>query len=202
MIPTLNILEAVEALKRGGVIAYPTETFYGLGCDATSADAVRRLFEIKGRALDVAIPALLDDPKKLSQYVEEIPEVAKTLMRKYWPGPLTLIFRAKGLFPKELLAGTGKIALRFSGHAAARELAQALGLPLTTTSANPSGLNPARSAEEVRAFGLKLDGIFDGGLLPPAKGSTILDVSIEPARLVREGEISKQELSTFLKILS
>jgi L-threonylcarbamoyladenylate synthase len=195
LIPVLDVPSAVKVLKQGGVIAYPTETFYGLGCDATRPEAVQKLFELKGRSADNPIPVLIHSRETLLYWVRDVPAGAETLMDKYWPGPLTLIFWAKGGLPTELLAGTGKIALRISSHPLARSLTQDLGLPLTTTSANRSGSLPARSVEEVRVYFQNIEGVVDGGVLPPSKGSTILDATVDPPKILREGEISRKTLS-------
>jgi L-threonylcarbamoyladenylate synthase len=194
LIPVLDVPSAVRILKRGGVIAYPTETFYGLGCDATLPKAVQKLFELKGRPADNPIPVLIHSREALPYWVRDVPEGVEALMEKCWPGPLTLVFWAKEGLPGGLLAGTGKIALRISSHPLARSLVHGLGLPLTTTSANRSGSPPARSAEEVRNAFQNIEGIVDGGVLPPSRGSTILDVTVDPPKILREGEISREAL--------
>ena len=195
VIPLLEIPKAIEILKKGGVIAYPTETVYGLGCNATRPESVKKIFEAKGRGGQVPISILISSAQALPNYVQDIPPVALKLIQKYWPGPLTLIFKARqGVFPPELLAGGETIALRVSPHPIARQIVQALGLPLTTTSANKSGQPPARSVEEVRSSSLEIDGVIDGGILSQAQGSTILDVTVDPPRVVREGEISTQDI--------
>jgi len=200
-IPLLNIDSAIEILKNGGIIAYPTETFYGLGCDATRPQSVKKIFDVKGRETKAPISVLIPSFERLRDYVQDIPALAQRLIQKYWPGPLTLIFRARdGVFPHELLAGGETIALRVSPHPIARQLVQALGLPLTTTSANRSGDPPARSLEEVRRYFTEIEGVIDGGTLPPAQGSTILDVTVDPPKVVREGEISREELSQVLSL--
>jgi L-threonylcarbamoyladenylate synthase len=198
-IPFLDIPSAVRILKKGGVIAYPTETVYGLGCDATRPEAVQRIFDLKGRDSQSPISVLIPSKEVLSDYVEEIPPIAETLIEKFWPGPLTLVFRAKPLFPSELLAEGHTIALRVSSHPVGLQLTQALGLPLTTTSANKSGQAPARSSKEVQAIFDQLDGMVDGGVLPPAKGSTIVDVTVDPPKIVREGEVLREDLMIFLR---
>jgi L-threonylcarbamoyladenylate synthase len=194
LIPTLDVSSAVEVLKKGGIIAYPTETFYGLGCDATRAESIKKLFEIKGRSSKVAIPVLISDVEKLPLYTREVPRVAQTLIEKFWPGPLTLVFLAQELFPKELLAETGKIALRVSSHPIARELCQRLIFPLTTTSANPSGKAPAKTSKEVKNYFDNIDGIIEGEDLSSSKGSTIVDVTCDPPKILRQGDLSLEEI--------
>lgn len=193
----LDISTAIPILKQGGVIAYPTETVYGLGCDATNPRAVQKLFDLKGRDSKVPIPVLIGELSQLPLYVEEIPESAKKLIQKFWPGALTLIFQAKNIFPEELLAKTGKIAIRISSHPIAQELTKKFALPLTTTSANRSGQPAASTPEEVeKYFKNEIDGILSGGELLASQSSTILDVTFDPPKLVREGTISLKEIES------
>ncbi len=194
----LDIPSAVQILKKGGIIAYPTETFYGLGCDATNFAAIQKIFELKGRDEKNPLPVLIDSVEKLPLYVREIPLFAEKLIQKFWPGPLTLVFWAKeGCFPEELLAGTQKIALRISSHPLAQKLTKGFGLPLTTTSANRAGEIPARSAEELKKYFSNIDGVVEGGELLPSKGSTILDVTCKSPKVLREGDILKIELQKY-----
>ncbi len=205
-IPLLDVSTAVQILKSGGIIAYPTETVYGVGGDATKLEVVEKVFELKSRESRKPISVLIESADKLPLYVREIPEISKTLIENFWPGPLTLVFWVKeGVFPNELLGGGKKIALRVSSNPLAQKLVKGLGSPLTTTSANLSGDLPAHSAQEVQnCFDVqtllsinlergqridKLDGIVDGGALALSKGSTILDVTVDPPKLIREGEI-------------
>lgn len=199
MILTAEVLEAVEILKRGGVVAYPTETVYGLGCDATNERAVKKLFSIKGRSEKNPIPILIGSKEDLADYVREIPDVAKRWIEDFWPGPLTLVFRAAPKFPAALLAGTGKVALRVSSHPVAGQLARGLGLPLTTTSANRSGQAPARSADEVRKTLVGVDAVVEGGELIPSQASTLVDVTEDPPKILREGKIGREELFKLLQ---
>ncbi len=191
----LDISTAIPILKQGGVIAYPTETVYGLGCDPTNPKAVQKLFDLKGRDSKVPIPVLIGELSQLPLYVEEIPKSAKKLIQKFWPGALTLIFRAKNIFPEELLAKTGKIAVRISSHPIAQELTKKFALPLTTTSANRSGQPAASTPEEVeKYFNNEIDGILSGGELSASQSSTILDVTFDPPKLIRAGVISLEEI--------
>ncbi len=193
----LDVLTAIAILKQGGVVAYPTETFYGLGCDATNPKAVQKLFDLKGRDSKVPIPILIGEFSQLPLYVEEIPPSAEKLIHKFWPGPLTLIFRAKEIFPEELLAKTGKIAIRISSHPIAQELTKKFALPLTTTSANRSGQPAASTPEQVENyFKNEIDGILNGGELSASQSSTILDVTFDPPKLIRAGIISLKEIES------
>jgi L-threonylcarbamoyladenylate synthase len=184
------IAQAVKILKEGGVIAYPTETFYGLGVDATNEKAIERLFAVKGRDFKNPIPIVVDQVRGLDRIVTEIPDLGRELIERFWPGPLTLIFGAAPALPAQLTAGTGKIGIRISSHPVARLLAQQLGGPLTSTSANRSGQKECVTAQEVlERIGDDLDGIIDGGKTPGGTGSTILDITQTPPVILRAGVI-------------
>lgn len=184
------IAQAVAVLQGGGIIAYPTETFYGLGVDATNVKAVERLFAVKGRDFKNPIPVLVGDVLQLEQVVTNIPPSAQELMARHWPGPLTLVFGAALSLSARLTAGTGKIGVRISSHPIARLLAGQLGGPLTSTSANRSGQKECVTAQEVmEKIGDDLDLILDGGATPGGKGSTILDITQPPPVVLRAGVI-------------
>ncbi|MDD5232824.1 MAG: L-threonylcarbamoyladenylate synthase [Syntrophales bacterium] len=183
--------EIVGILKQGGVIAYPTETFYGIGADAANASAVKRVFEIKGRDFNNPIPLIIGTTGDVSLVAAEIPETALILMDFFWPGPLTLVLKASEKVLLELTAGTGKIGVRVPGSAVAREMSYMLKNPITATSANISGNPECSSAEEVMsAIGDRLDAIVDGGRTPGRAGSTLLDVTVDPPAVLREGAVS------------
>ena len=185
-----KIAAAVAVLKEGGVIAYPTETFYGLGADAFNKAAVEKVFTIKGRGFDNPVSVIIDDESALNTLVTEIPEKARILMKRFWPGPLTIVFRAAPSVSARLTANTGKIGVRISSHPIAALLARELGAPLTATSANLSGRKEAVSAAGVKeSLGDLPDLIIDGGETPGRPGSTILDVTVFPFRILREGAI-------------
>ena len=192
-----RITEAVAILKGGGVIAFPTETFYGLGADAGNERAVKQIFGIKGRDFRNPIPLIIGKKEDLSGLVEDIPALAETLMTRFWPGPLTLVFEASGRVNPGLTAGTGKIGIRISSHPVATALAEALGGPITATSANLSGKKECSSAGNVLdQLGGRLDGVIDGGLTAGGLGSTILDVTCDPPRILRHGAISAARLQS------
>jgi len=141
--PPLAVLkEAAGVLLKGGLVAFPTETFYGLGANALDAAAVKRIFEVKGRPESKPLVVLVDSVRMAESLVKEIPPAALALMARYWPGPLTLIFRSASCLPEELTAATGTIGIRISGHPVAFELVRAAGVPITAPSANPSGEEP------------------------------------------------------------
>jgi len=184
------IAQAVAVLKDGGVIAYPTETFYGLGVDATNVKAVERLFGVKGRDFKNPIPVVIGNIGILDQIFTDIPPPAQELIDRHWPGPLTLVFSAAPSLSDRLTAGTGKIGVRVSSHPIARLLSGQLGGPLTSTSANRSGQKECVTAQEVmEKIGDDLDLIIDGGATPGGKGSTILDITQKPPVVLRAGVI-------------
>jgi len=187
-----KLAEAVRVLREGGVVVFPTETFYGLGADARNETAVEKIFRIKGRNFRNPLPVIVADDGELIPLVEEIPAAATILMQTFWPGPLTLIFRAAPSVSSRLTGGTGKIGIRVSSHPVARFLAASLAGPLTATSANPSGGPECSSADAViRVLGDLPDAVIDGGATPGGAGSTILDVTVFPPRILREGAIPR-----------
>jgi len=185
-----KLAEAVRIMFEEGVVAFPTETFYGLGADARNEEAVEKIFKIKGRDFRNPIALIVADDREVDPLVEEIPATAKILMQRFWPGPLTLIFRAAPSVSLRLTGGTGKIGIRVSSHPVARFLAAALAGPLTATSANLSGRPECSAADAViRTLGDLPDAVIDSGPTPGGAGSTILDVTVSPPRILREGAI-------------
>jgi L-threonylcarbamoyladenylate synthase len=185
-----RIAEAVALLKKGGVIAFPTETFYGLGADARNEAAIDKIFGIKGRDFKNPILVVIGDTGHLDNVAEDIPEEARELMDRFWPGPLTIVFRAAPSVSPKLTAGTGKIGIRLTSHPIAMEISKRLGGPVTATSANLTGAPECSSAVEVISqLEGKLDGVIDGGHTPGGKGSTIVDVTVYPPKVLREGMI-------------
>ncbi|MBN2437409.1 MAG: threonylcarbamoyl-AMP synthase [Deltaproteobacteria bacterium] len=185
-----KLAEAVRILREGGVVAFPTETFYGLGADARNETAVEKIFRIKGRDFRNPIALIVTEEKDVIPLVEEIPSAATLLMKTFWPGPLTLIFRAAPPVSSRLTGGTGKIGIRVSSHPIARFLAAGITGPLTATSANPSGGQECISADAViRALDDLPDVVIDCGTTPGGRGSTILDATLFPPRILREGAI-------------
>jgi L-threonylcarbamoyladenylate synthase len=187
-----KLAEFVRILREGGVVAYPTETFYGLGADARNETAVDKIFRMKDRNHRNPLPVIVADNGQLHPLVEEIPPAATLLIQKFWPGPLTLVFRAAPAVSSRLTGGTGKIGIRVSSHPVARFLAAGLSGPLTATSANPSGGPECSSAEAVtRALGDLPDAVIDAGATSGGAGSTILDMTLVPPCILREGAIPR-----------
>ena len=183
------IADAAAVLEAGGVVAFPTETFYGLGVAALDPVAVRRLFALKGRPESRPILVLVDEPARIERFAV-LTTPARELIVRHWPGPLTLVLPARQELPTELTAGTATIGVRQPGHAVARALAAALGGPVTAPSANLTGEAPPTTAKEVlRVFEDKLDLVLDGGATAGGMPSTVLDVTVEPPRVLREGAV-------------
>ena len=192
-------MDAAAALVReGGVIVYPTETFYGLGGDPRRAAAIERIFQIKGRSFHKPLPLIASRLDSLRSAVGDWPSTAQKLADAFWPGPLTLILPAHPALPSMLHAQTGKIAVRVSSHPVATALAAAVGGLLISTSANTSG-EPACSNPEDLSESLlhRVDGLLHGGRLPGGAPSTIVDVSVHPPRLVREGILPWDEVKNW-----
>jgi L-threonylcarbamoyladenylate synthase len=184
------IAEAARALARGGVVAFPTETFYGLGVAAMDAAAVRRLFALKGRPESRPILVLVDDPARVG-VLADVSDAARALMARHWPGALTLVLPARAGVPSELTAGTGTIGVRQPAHAVARALVAALDAPVTAPSANLTGAAPPTTADEVLAvFAGRLDIVLDAGPTAGGLPSTVLDVTVHPPRVLREGAVT------------
>jgi L-threonylcarbamoyladenylate synthase len=189
------LAEAVTILRGGGVVAFPTETFYGLGADASQEAAVEKIFQLKGRNSQNPISVIVDNDRAAILLAEEMPVAAQILMKKFWPGPLTMLLHASPAVLPRLTAGTGKIGIRISSHTVARMLAAGLAGPLTATSANLSGERECFTADEVIcAFGKNLDAVIDGGKTTGGLGSTILDVTLFPPLVRREGVIARTDI--------
>ena len=181
--------EAAAVLKHGGVVAFPTETFYGLGAAALDRRAVRRIFELKGRPETKPLLVLVDSIA-MAATVAEVGDRARALAARHWPGALTLVLRARPHVPEEITAGAGTIGVRVSPHPVAQGLVRALGGPVTAPSANPSGLEPPTTAARVLAhFEGAVEMVLDGGPTPGGEPSTVLDLTVEPPRILRQGAV-------------
>ncbi len=191
------IVKTQKVLKGGGVIAFPTDTFYGLGADPCNKDAVERIYEIKGRDSKKPLLLLIHSIKTLDHLVEEPSESCVKLMESYWPGPLTLLFKPKFSIHKNITADL--IGLRQPGNVLTRKILSALNHPLTAPSANLSGSAPSTTAQQVEdCLGNKLDLILDGGTCPGGKPSTLVDSTKTPVRLIRAGAISFEKIQKTL----
>lgn len=186
-----------EAISRGGVIAFRTDTFYGLGADPFNAAAVARIRELKGREDDKPILLLVSDEVWVAKLIADRSEAFARAAAAFWPGPLTIIGVAVAALPAEITAGTGTVGVRLPAAENVRTLVRECGGVLTATSANPSGREPARSAQEVAEYfpngpSRGLDLILDGGEVTVTEPSTVLDATTSPPRVVREGAISSE----------
>lgn len=179
-----------EILNSNGIIAYSTESFYALGVLATDKHAITKLYALKQRPGEKPLPVIVGDIDTLLSIARQVPSPAEKMIEEFWPGPLTLIFDARDDLPILLTGNTGKVAVRIPGKSVALDLVQKLKLPITSTSANPSGEPPAIEISQlVRYFGDKIDLIIDGGKAPGGKPSTIVDVTVQPPKVLREGRI-------------
>jgi L-threonylcarbamoyladenylate synthase len=198
-----GLLKAADVIRAGGMVAYPTESFYGLGVSAADEEAIRRLFAVKKRRSDNPVLILIPSIEVLDQCVASIPELAHILIRQFWPGGLTLVFEAGPNLSPLLTACTGKIGIRLSSHPVATALVKAVGVPITGTSANISGQPACVNAGEVlHSLGKGVDLILDGGATRGAPGSTILDITISPPKILRQGVVGRERLRAFIPILS
>lgn len=193
------ITSAAAIISRGGVIAYPTETIYGLGVDTANEQAIRRIFEIKGRNFNNPISVIIGNAEDIYPLVRQVTAAAQKLMDAFWPGPLTIVFESADCVSPLLTANTGKIGIRLSGHDGARRIAQKTGKPITATSANLSGAPECVCASAVATqLGDKIDAIIDLGNTPGTTGSTIIDVTCTPFAILREGAINRKAIKKYL----
>ena len=185
-----SISLAAEHLRRGGIVAFPTETYYGLAVDYTCAPAVDKLFAAKLRVENKPLLLLIENKQQLADIVEEIPPLYVPLMQRYWPGPLTLVFPAQGHVNRQITGHTGTVGVRISPHPLAQQLVYRMGGPITATSANISGRSPARSAAEVdEMLGDTVDYIVDGGPSDGGLCSTVVGIKNGRLCLLRHGRI-------------
>jgi L-threonylcarbamoyladenylate synthase len=186
--------EAAEIIRVGGIIIFPTRCLYGLAADAFNPEAVSRIFKIKSRSLSQPILILIKNEGVLESLVQDIPLQAKKLIKKFWPGQLTMIFSAHPSISKILTGNTSKIGIRLPGHPSALDLVSLLDNPITGTSANFSGQAGIADIRNLDSAILdKVDLVLDAGPLLGGKGSTIVDVTSTPCRIIREGVISAEQ---------
>ena len=198
--PDDNTLKTiVQFVATGKTIAFPTETFYALGVSAYNEEAIKKVFMIKGRDYTNPLPIIVEGETMLKEVVSEIPAVATSLIREFWPGGLTLILRASKKIPPLLTVHTGTVAVRNSSHPIARMLVAGTGCPITATSANLSGQKSCSYANEVeKTIGNTVDLIVDGGQTEGLLPSTIIDLTSTSPKIVREGIIGHERLKPFL----
>jgi L-threonylcarbamoyladenylate synthase len=194
------IAETVSILRRGGIIVYPTETFYGLGVDGENEQAIEKIFHVKGRAFRNPIALIIGDETQLNDLITEFPAVGHLLADKLWPGPLTLVMKASAKVSPRLTAGSGKIGIRISSHPLAKTLAMTFSRAITATSANLSGAPECNTVQQVlEQLGDSIDAIIDGGMTPGGEGSTFLDITTEPPTLLRKGVVPESIIRSCMR---
>lgn len=198
--PDESVLAAAsDVIIRGGVIVYPTETLYGIGADAINAAAVRRVYAVKKRKDQKPVLVIVHSEEMLRRIVQTVPEPAERLMRVFWPGPLTIVFRASAIIPAEVTQSGGTVGVRIPSNIFCLKLVERCDRPLTSTSANISGEPVHRTIEQIQAA--LYDGVdlfIDAGQLPESKASTVVSVVHDPPQLVREGVIDFVRLQEIL----
>ena len=201
-VPSKAVRRMAHILRRGGLIVFPTDTFYGLGGDGFSPAAVRRIFELKLRDTSRPLLVLVSDLEMVRRLARDIPPVFWKIAEEFWPGPLTIALRASAKVPRELCGGGESLAMRLPAVPWLREVVREAGLPVIATSANISGEGEISAAVQAqRIFGGKVELIVDGGLTPGGAPSTVLDLTAEPPRIVRQGAVSISRLKEFFQQL-
>jgi L-threonylcarbamoyladenylate synthase len=193
------ITRAAEVLRQGGLVAFPTETVYGLGANALDAAAVARIFEAKGRPANNPLIVHVGDAQAAAQLTSTWPQAASPLAERFWPGPLTLVLPKRPEIPDLVTAGGPTVALRVPAHPVALALLRAVGLPLAAPSANRSGeLSPTRAEHVLRGLAGRLDLILDAGPTTGGIESTVLDLTTQPPRVLRPGLVTAAELERLI----
>ena len=198
--PALGVLDdAASILRRGGIVAYLTDTVYGLAVNARLPQAIAGLYALKGRSFDKAIPLIIGAPEQLSDVAVAWPRRAESLMAAFWPGPLTLLLSPHPNLPAALLGNTGRIGVRWPDSPLSQGLALRVGSAITASSANRSGAAAALSAAEVEVqLAPDVDLILDAGRASEPQVSTILDITVEPPRMIRAGRIPQEAIESVL----
>ena len=191
--------DAASVLRGGGIVAYLTDTVYGLAVDARQPQAIARLFALKGRSPDKAVPLIIGGLEQLSDVAVDLPHHAEPLMSAFWPGPLTLLFCPQPGLPASLLGNSRRIGVRWPDSALSQGLALGVGGAITASSANRSGARAALNAAEAAAqLAPRLDLILDSGPAQNPQVSTVLDITAEPPRLIREGRVPQSAIESVL----
>ncbi len=199
VIPPDAFDEAVQALRRGQLVVFPTDTVYGVAALAENAEAVARIYAAKNRSRHMAIPVMVAEPDRVTDVARPLPGFW-ALADAFWPGPLTIILPKTEALPSIVTAGGDTVALRIPDHPLALALLRAVNRPLAVTSANRSGQPPALTAQEARyQLEGRVDVILDGGRAPGGQPSTILDLTSEPPKILRPGPITWPQIAEVLK---
>lgn len=201
MVSTQELHEATLVLRAGGLVIYPTETFYALGALASYPEAIKRVYEIKLRSETMPVLCLVEGREMILELASTIPPEAEALMRRFWPGPLTLVLPARDDIPRQLVGPTGGVGIRQSSHPMARALVRITEGPIVGTSANLSGQLPCVDPQELPPFLLRsVNMVLDGGRLPGGLPSTVVECMGGRPRILRMGIISREELREVLPI--
>lgn len=194
------IKQAVQTLNSGGIIGFPTETYYGLGVDPYNHEALSKLFYLKGRERNKPILLLVNELKQLFELTEKIPDCYKPLVESFWPGPLTLVFEAKKTTSSLLTGGTGTVGVRISPNPIAQAIITQFNKPITATSANLSGEEPAKTnLEVIEYFGDTINYVVPGGETKAGLCSTVISQHRGQLQLIREGVISLKEIENAIE---
>ena len=194
------IREAADVIKKGGIVLFPTRCLYGLGADAFNVDAVNRIFKIKRRPVNKPISVLIKNIKVVEEFVQYVPPYASKIMDNFWPGKVTIIFEAKAALPVNLTAGTGKIGIRVPEHTVPSALVNMIDNPITGTSANLSGSPGCSMLSDLEPLiADKIDLILDAGRLKGGAGSTVVDVTGDVPKILREGAVPAKDIFAILK---
>jgi len=190
-----DLADVSDVVRNKGLIVFPSDTCYGLGCNGLDESAIQRVFELKKRPPHHPLLLLIPCLEDLPSLVTAIPSIARKLIRALWPGPLTLVFKASDKVPRLLTGGTGKIGIRIPGCAFTREMIACVGRPLVGTSANISGRSGALDVTKIRRdFGEGVDLYLDAGRLAQGKPSTVVDVTGKKSLVVREGRVANIDI--------
>ena len=194
-----KLMEAAEILRAGGLVAFPTETVYGLGANALNEEAAKKIYAAKGRPSDNPLIAHISKPEELAPLVKEVPEAGKKLMEAYWPGPLTMIFPKSDIVPYGTTGGLDTVAIRMPDHPVALELIRRSGVPIAAPSANTSGRpSPTKAEHVMEDLHGKIPMILDGGAVMVGVESTIIDFTEIVPVILRPGWITKESMEEFL----
>jgi L-threonylcarbamoyladenylate synthase len=193
------ISEAVRIIHDGGIVSFPTRYLYGLGADALNSEAVDRVFASKQRPYSKPLSVLINHQNDLSLLARNVPQAAVSIMERFWPGDITIVFEANTALPLNLTAGTGKIGVRLPQHPVAVALTNAVQVPITATSANLTGRGGCSRVSDLDPVVTdKLDLILDAGPLEGGTGSTVIDITVDVPKILREGAISAQDIFAIL----
>lgn len=194
-----DISKATEIIKSGGLVAVPTETVYGLAGNGLDAEAVERIYEVKGRPAVKPLSLMVPDKSAMDKYCEDVPDAACALADTFWPGPLTIVLKAKDIVPEIVRAGGSTVGLRCPDHTKTLRLLYEAGLPLAAPSANPTDMPSPKTVGQVMAyFEGKIEAVIDGGECGIGLESTLLDMSCVPYRILRQGALSSEKITDAL----